>query len=352
VKVTYISPKENRPAVEEGVSVLYAPSKRNAYQLRWYLILFLVSLPVLYFLYNLVFYFFVVEVSGVLSTNRIVVKSSARGHVKTIDVDYWQEINKNDVVISLDDSALNNELSIIHEKKKLLRTRIQQLKYIDEIAAIRSQLRVTQRKKDRRKIEKKEVQALLDLGAATHAEVQNAQMRYDSAVQNNLSMQRELIKAQNQLLKQNYNLDSARQMIDITQKEFQLERELKQLNQQSPSSGKILDILVSEGEFVSLGTPLVVVSKNDDIKVTVFLNPKYIAYAKKDSHVVITLPNGVAIQGIVTLTPGVTKKLPRELATSLIGPQTAIVLGVELEGNVPPELAIENLPVKVNFGWL
>ena len=48
MKIKFSSAKEHQPTADNGMQVLYAPGKRLAFKLRWYLILFLILLPALW----------------------------------------------------------------------------------------------------------------------------------------------------------------------------------------------------------------------------------------------------------------------------------------------------------------
>ena len=48
MKIRFSSPKEQQPTREQGLKVLYAPGKRLAFKLRWYLILLAVTSPLLW----------------------------------------------------------------------------------------------------------------------------------------------------------------------------------------------------------------------------------------------------------------------------------------------------------------
>ena len=49
MKIRFNSDKERNPTQDGGLKVLYAPGKRVAFRLRWYLILLLISSPLLWF---------------------------------------------------------------------------------------------------------------------------------------------------------------------------------------------------------------------------------------------------------------------------------------------------------------
>ncbi len=49
MKVRFTSNKERNPTQDGGLKVIYAPSKRIAYRLRWYLILLVVASPFIWF---------------------------------------------------------------------------------------------------------------------------------------------------------------------------------------------------------------------------------------------------------------------------------------------------------------
>ena len=48
MKIRFDSRKELNPTQEQGLNVLYAPGKRTAFRVRWYLILFLVASPLIW----------------------------------------------------------------------------------------------------------------------------------------------------------------------------------------------------------------------------------------------------------------------------------------------------------------
>ena len=84
MKVRFDSPKETRPAEEQGLQVLYAPGKRMAFRLRWYLLLLLVASPLLWLVGHWLLSLARIEAPARLYVSSLQVRAFAAAQIREI----------------------------------------------------------------------------------------------------------------------------------------------------------------------------------------------------------------------------------------------------------------------------
>src|SRR5882724_10504474 len=86
MKVRFVKPEQKDPARDRGITVPYAPAKRNLARWRWYIILLVVSSPLLYFISKFAYSSVVVEAPGFLRQEQITVRAMVAGYVSDVYV--------------------------------------------------------------------------------------------------------------------------------------------------------------------------------------------------------------------------------------------------------------------------
>ena len=344
------SNRQKDPSVHHGVKIPYAPAKRKAAQWRWYLILLLVSSPLIYFLLRMGLSFVIVTAQGFISLDKIEVNSTVSGIVDNITVKPGQEISTGSVIANLHSPDLTAqrlqveaELSSLNmnpqlhsnAKEKLLNNRINLTRQV--LASQNEYFRT--------------MTFLVEQGAATLAEVtaarkerDKAQSDYDYAVYE----------------RQYYEEEKQREasMIDPVQNkernrlEAQLktiEDRLSRLPQTSPHDVRILDILAAPGESLSPGSPIAMVGRSDKPYVVAYLNPKYAKYARKGRSAQVTLPDGRKMNATVRENSQLTQRLPAHLISPIGSRNMMLMVELDLSTPLPPIQWVDGLPVDVRF---
>ena len=102
MKVRFDSSKELRPDQDNGLKVLYGPSKRVAYRLRWYLILALVLSPLVYVFGRITLDLLRVEVPAQLQVPSTEIRALESGTIADVGVEVGERVEPGDLLLRLD----------------------------------------------------------------------------------------------------------------------------------------------------------------------------------------------------------------------------------------------------------
>jgi len=79
----------HEPERDDGIKVSYAPAKRNVPKIRWYLILLVVSSPLIYFVTTVLMNNVLVKAQGFVSLKLVEVRSAHAGILSEVLVKPW-----------------------------------------------------------------------------------------------------------------------------------------------------------------------------------------------------------------------------------------------------------------------
>ncbi|MBN2514168.1 MAG: HlyD family efflux transporter periplasmic adaptor subunit, partial [Sedimentisphaerales bacterium] len=312
------SNRQKDPSVQHGVKVPYAPAKRKFAQWRWYLILLIVSSPLLYFLFKMGLSFVIVTAQGYISLDKIEVNSTVNGIVDTISVKPGQEVTAGAVIANLLDPDLSAqkrqaeaELTSLNDEQMLNSYAREQL--LDNRVAL------TRRVLSSQKDYFQTMSFLFEQGAATLAELTTARERkdkaqadYDNAVYERQAYEEETLK-QAAMAPSMQNRDQIRLEAQLKT----IEERLARMAQITPYDGRILDIFASPGEALSPGSPIAAIGRSDRPYVVAYLNPKYAKYARIGQSARVTLPDGRKMNATVREDSQLTQRLPAHLISPI-----------------------------------
>ena len=342
--------KEKDPNIVQGIKVPYAPAKRQAAKWRWYLILFIVSSPLLYFLFKLVLSQVIVTAQGFISLEKVAVNSTSAGTIQKLYAGVGQELTSGSMIAQLYNAGLSSQKIILESELSALDRPEISYDKAQEIL-LRKRIDLT---KDVLNFERKyfaNVKFLYNQGAATVAELDLARERKTKAELDHDHARFELGSL----------LESRRKYpilpeIEVTKKRRQIDAKLKALGAQQarlaqtlPYDGRILDVFAKEGEAVSTGSSLLLLGRSDKPSVIAYLSPKYAKYARKGQKAVVKLPNGETLEAEVNTDSNLTKRLPADLSSPIGSRDLMLLVSLAIESPLPDFHWVDGLPVSVRF---
>jgi multidrug resistance efflux pump len=346
--------KDKDPTVAQGMRIPYAPARRRAAQWRWYLILLIVSSPLLFFLFKMVKSFVVVDASGIVSLERVAVNSMSTGVLETLLVETGQDVHRGDVLARLYDARLDGQKALLESELDAFRRPpalqdnareqliLSRLKLAKEILTTRSQYL-------------QNVAFLIGQGAATVAELDlardrrnQAQMDYDQ-----VRFERRMLQDDRSRPTPGMNMAAAESgRLQIMAKIKALEQEQSMLDQVAAYNGRILDVFAVQGQALSPGAPILLLGRSDKPSVVAYLAPKYIKYAQIGRYATVTLPDGQKLKARVRENANLTKRLPADLSSPIGSRDLMLLVNLELLTPLPDIQWVDGLPVSVRFHYL
>ena len=346
------SNKQKDPTVQHGVKIPYAPAKRMAAQWRWYLILLIVTSPLLYFLFRMGLSFIIVTAQGYVSLDKIEVNCTISGMVDSIEVEPGQEVVTGVVIATLSNPELmaqkrqaEAELASQNvDQQPRSNAKAQLLKNQVDLA-----LRVLASQRDYYRT----MTFLFEQGAVTLAELSTARERRDKAESeyHNALYERQYYEDEFQRQTSVVRPEEYKEKIRLTAQLKTIEERLSRMPQTTPYAGRVLEVLAVQGEALAPGSPIATIGRSEKPYVVAYLNPKYAKYARQGRTAQVKLPDGRKIKARVRENPQLTQRLPAHLISPIGSRSNMLLVKLELLLPLPPIHWVDGLPVDVRFSF-
>jgi len=128
-----------------------------------------------------------------------------------------------------------------------------------------------------------------------------------------------------------------------------IDEQREELTHRSTEHARVLDVFVKKGMMISPGTPMLLLGTLDNTVITSYLQPKYARYSRAGQKATIQLPDGTKIMAKVIRDPGLTKRLPADLASPIGSRDLMIVVHLEPVEEIPSMFMIDGLPVFARY---
>lgn len=334
MKIRFDSSKERKPTHDQGLKVLYAPGKRVAFQLRWYLILLLVASPLLWFVVKLTYGAWIIEAPAQVLLPVAEVRARDAAQVSRLTVKEGDKVQAGQVLMGMDNPEWRQRLgqlqSLSDGTERLAQPADKMLRSV--------LLRQLDRARERLAL----VQRLLQEGAATQGEALAAATERDQREAELLAFdQREALLRQQPAA----GHDAAMQKAD----QVWLQSRLDGLQVKARENATVAEILVHEGENVGAGTVLMRLESVAAPTVWVYLDPADGAYATPGQALKLRFPDGQWLAAKVVSTADRAHRLPDDLRTPFSGAQSGLLVPVEVDGAFPSQWLINQLPLRARF---
>lgn len=336
MKIRFDSRKEHNPTREQGLEVLYAPGKRVAFRLRWYLILFLVASPLLWFVGKVLYGFWLVDAPAQLRMPVVELRARDAGVVTHLDVRPGDRVEAGQRLIQLDNPEW--------------RARMAQLRALPaglEASAPQSidghERQVLSRQLERARQRVGQVQALLAQGAATRAELIAAESERDARESDLLAFDRR----QRELSQRPYG--EARDLLQQHAEQAWLESRLQGLELHASAPGLVAEVLVGEGENVGPGTLLMRLEGMGEPVLWIYLEPRYGRYAQAGQPLEVRMPDGNWLKARILQQADRAGRLPSDLRSPFAASQLGLLVPAALEEPLPERWRVDQLPLQTRF---
>lgn len=330
MKVRFTSPKEQSPTVDGGLKVTYAPGKRMAYRLRWYLILLLVASPFLWFLFQLASGLALLDMPARTVQPVQDVRALESGVVTQLHVVPGQQVSAGSRLVTLDNPALVSQRQAADVSARVQST---------SGSPLQRQRNALQQQIDRAQTRVAELARLVSIGAATRGELQQAE---------DLLNDREAALA----ALERSSEPSTEQQIELQRAVHELaavEKRLQQLEINALVDARVQGVEVSEGDSVGPGTLLVQLSRADTTEIYVFLDARYREFAFPGQSLRLRLPDNQWLDARVVESVQQVSRLPPEIRSPFGGNDLGLLVKVQTVEPLPGHWQLDNLPLTARF---
>jgi multidrug resistance efflux pump len=342
MKIRFDPPERRTPDNDRGVRIEYGAARRGGTPWRWYLILIVASIPLLYLMGAILREFLVVEADGRITMPQIVVRSSGDGYIQKIVVQPLETVAEGAELALLANEPLENrhnrvrgEIDFLEaERDKLLQPASSALGSAQLLAFAEQQRDFYQRRLH-------QYEALFKQGAATQAEVSTARSQYTATLERLAALGQSLGVA-----------SEVRQMgARVSQLKLELneiEDRRQQLLLTAPTAGMVAELFVQPGEYLDRGRALLEIVDPGKAHVTAHIPPKYLDYAVIGQTATVAFPNGESAEARIVSVPGVIQRTPPDDLAPLEKPLPAILAQMEFVSEVKSRL-VHGAPSSVSI---
>ncbi len=350
MKIRFDKPENKLADEDKGLKVSYGGSKRIMASWRWYLILLIICSPLIFFVVNFAEFLFTVKGSGYVMLPQVEIRSNESGYVKTVLVKPMQDVNSGELLCILDMPELTKKERLIDSELEYLQQNPFEERTNAMLSARDASIDFAGKQEKYMKKRLNDFVELFNQGAATGAEVKTARFQYEAAVNHLATIKNTFTENKRSLQRSGAVIasqegDRVRQLA-LSKRELKLKSE--GLWVYSPLQGKVLDVLIGTGEYISRGDLLMTVAKHEAGYVSAYLDPKYIKYAEVGKVAQVVFPDGESAQVKVISVPGLTKRIPLDAATAFGERNREIFIRLEFVDTVKQHL-MHGMPVEVIF---
>jgi HlyD family secretion protein len=316
-----------------GLTVRYAPSKRQIAHWRWRILVLLVISPLLIFLARLMYGAIWADMPGFVIMDQTIVKTPLSGRlVKAPPVGSY--VNKGDTIVELENDVLANERSV------LIGQRERAAQFVEPAAPPPAQLPVLRGLVQQRKQNYDTMRGLMSEGAATQGEVAGSYAEL-SATQAQLKQVEQESAAQNVRLPVKLPPPSARLS--------EVEAKLQSLKLKAPESGLVAQVFGTHGEWINENTEVIDIRLDRPARIEVYVEPSWAKYALVGHWATVKFLDGHTERARVKEVKMSAQRLPADRANPLTVRHHSIIAMLEPEHPLPEPYRIHVLPVNVQF---
>lgn len=333
--IRFHSSSRTTPETIDGFKVPYAAAKRVAPKWRWRLILAVVFSPVLYVAYSAGKELFTLSAEGAVSLAQYTVRAPSAGRTMRVAVTVGAKVVKGDILVQLDDPGLDADIA----QRKAGAGNTGRMPPSGTSVALQEELELETRILHSAEQRLADVRDLLSQGAATAAEVREAQISADEAAAAVLRVRQRMRglrgEAPSSASPELYRLLAAREQLTI----------------RAPANGYVAEILTKDNEVVSAGSPLLLLSGDTEPEVLAYVRPELLKRVHSGSAATVRFPDGVKMQAVVGNGPFITQHTLAEPDSPFSGRSPTVVLHLQSREPWPAATRINGLPVAVRFHY-
>jgi len=341
MKIRFSSPKEQQPTREQGLKVLYAPGKRLAFKLRWYLILLAVTSPLLWLVGRALLSVWLIEAPAQLLLPASELRAREPGQVRQVLVRPGERVAAGQPLLELDNPEWRARLALLAEPVQPVAAATAQ-----QSALLQRERDTLLRLQDSAAQRLTQLQALRAAGAATRGEEQAARDELDRRRLDLLQFDQRLAVQAPQ--------DGALQQREL-ERAWLLAR-LQGLSLRAVEAGVVSEVLVAEGENVGPGTLLLRQQRPEAVQLWIYLDPRHAEYALPGQRLSLLLPDGSRLPAEVVRQVEDSIAVPAELQPAFSAPSRHLRLQARILGELPPRWRVDRLGLVARFphrwGWL
>jgi multidrug resistance efflux pump len=314
-----------------GMAVPYAAAKRVAAKWRWYLILAVIVTPALALAIGMLGGFLTRSANGTIALDQMELRSLAEGRIEAVAAQPGTQVPAGHLLVS------TRALTGANVGSTSVRSTPARSRSIS--ASERAELELMSRAQRLATQRRDAVAALVNAGAATRAELREAEYALDRASADTLRAYREF----------HGNPAPAEVAVVATTNTHNDDSGTNR----APFDARVLDVFVTPGEIVRAGDPLLLLGRNSDPRIVAYVPPDFATRIPPGSVATILFADGSQASAHVTEPARVTRRMPADMVDNFGLRPMMVILELGTADRWPAAQSIHGMPVRVRFhyGW-
>ncbi|MDX2346270.1 MAG: efflux RND transporter periplasmic adaptor subunit [Legionella sp.] len=326
----------------------YGQGKRTPPKLRWFMIIGLISIPLIYLVYMLLDETVFAEFQGVVVFDTVKIRAPAAGYVETLYVNEGEHVKRGKALLQFKSPALNTEIGYLKQEKERIDKQIENINR-KSTESLREQLAVLEKDiLSSQLVYQKFSKYFKANGHMASLELEQARKNVVSAKQaySQLKHQIKQVVLENDLM---IEVNYKRKQEEVNNKIQQAELKKKYFLIKSPAKGAVKHIEIHRGEFLPAGQDIIDIVTKNDLHVVAFIDPKEAEIIRPGITVTMTFPDNFKTKGEVVSVPNYADKTPMTFQNPLATRENKLIVIVKFKEELPEEYRVFGLPVEVNI---
>lgn len=329
----------------DSLKVNYGAPRRVPPKIRWILLVLLLSLPLLYVIFNVIQHYLFIRFPGQVIFDTYTVRAPDDGYIAQLYVKVGEKVQPQQPLLWFNSPELDIKINYFKKELKTLSTLVNHLNTHQQ-----PPFEVMQELLEKDITMSKEVydkfKQYAKAGHMALLQLEEARQHYFEAQQQLDELKKEALKY-HQTTFTNVEVNFKRRMREIKNELQRLAVKKQHLKLGAPKAGSVMQIITYEKEFIATGQPLLSIVTTDNMQVTTYIEPRYLDKVYPGRSVLIKFPNHDSIPGEIINTPTYTEKFPSFDANPLSTPQNKLVALVKPLAPIPKPYQVFGIPVKI-----
>jgi multidrug resistance efflux pump len=341
MKIRFHRAARSSPEAIDGLKVPYPPAKRRAPKWRWYLILALVLSPAAYLAFSTLAGALTWSANGSVFLEQYELRAPSAGRIVALHARVGEQVSVAAILAQLENPDLDDAIGAARGRASTLPSNAAHARPL-----LLEELAVHQRALAAQEERLAATELLVREGAATAAELREARIAADQAMATVLQLRDRIGELTGPGSRSSGGFGSQTELV-------RLDGQRARLSVRAGADGRVIDVLVSDGEYVAAGQPLVSIGRSSEPSVLAYVSPEISSRLAVGSTATIRFPDGTTATSVVAERPMLTRRMPPDLVNQFgVRPMT-VVLHLKTNTAWPASQRIHGLPVSVRFhyGW-
>lgn len=326
----------------------YGAGKRTPPKLRWFLIIGVVSIPLIYLMYMLLDETVFADFQGMIVFDTVTIRTPDAGYVDKLYINEGEPVKKGQDLLQFKSPTLDSELNYLYTEKERIEARSASVSR-ESTASLEANLENL--KKDiesSQAVYEKFKKYYAPKGYLTSLDLEQARKNVADAKEAYSQIQHQIkqINLENDVLMEvNYK----RPLEDINQKIRQAEIKKQYFLIKSPEDGSIKEIRMSPGEFLPAGEEIIEIITTNDLHVVAFIDPKKSEEVHPKTKVTLTFPDNFSVKGEVMNVPTEADSTPAGFQNPLATRENKLIVIIHFKQALPEKYRVFGVPVDVSL---